>query len=131
MSPGFKAIFERLRKILLNHSEALAVTADTPERYCLEGRVGPATVHAWGGKKKRATIPVVWVEVGKSYVSFHLMGIYGSPKLWDNMSRQLKARMQGKTCFNFRNHDEKLFTELEQLTKQSLAAFRMAGFITE
>jgi hypothetical protein len=131
VSPGFKAIFGRLRDILVKHAATLAVTADTPERYCLEGRVGQATVHAWGGKMKRATIPVAWVEVRESYVSYHLMGVYGSAKLRDNMSRQLKARMQGKTCFNFRNFDEKLFAELEQLTRQGLAEFGKAGFICE
>ncbi|HEY8749458.1 MAG TPA: hypothetical protein VIM11_15845 [Tepidisphaeraceae bacterium] len=131
MSPGFKAIFARLREILVKHSETLAVTGDTPERYCLSAKVGPATVHAWGGKMKKAMIPVAWVEVGESYVSYHLMGVYGSPKLWDNMSKQLKGRMQGKTCFNFRNHDEKLFAELDQLTTHAVAAFKKAGFIRE
>jgi hypothetical protein len=130
MSPGFKAIFERLREILLKHSGDLVITADAAERYCLTAKVGPATVHAWGGKKKKATIPVAWIEVGESYVSYHLMGVYGSPKLRDNMSRQLRAKMHGKTCFNFRNHDETLFRELDVLTGQGLAAFKRAGFIT-
>jgi len=39
--------------------------------------------------------------------------------------------MQGKTCFNFKNDDEALFKELEQLTVQGIAGFRMAGFISD
>jgi hypothetical protein len=45
------------------------------------------------------------------------------------MSNELKARMQGKSCFNFTSDDEVLFTELEQLTVRGVAGFRKAGFI--
>jgi hypothetical protein len=59
------------------------------------------------------------------------MGIYGNTRLLDDMSQELKARMQGKTCFNFKYHDEALFKELEQLTVQTFATFKKAGFIAE
>jgi hypothetical protein len=32
----------------------------------------------------------------------HLMGVYGNAQLLEGMSKDLKARMQGKTCFNFK-----------------------------
>jgi len=38
--------------------------------------------------------------------------------------------MQGKSCFNFRSHDEPLFEELERRTGKGIHAFRRAGFIT-
>ena len=57
------------------------------------------------------------------------MGVYGNVKLLDGMSKELKARMQGKTCFNFKRHDDALFKELEQLTTRAVAAFKKAGFI--
>jgi hypothetical protein len=47
------------------------------------------------------------------------------------MSKELKARMQGKTCFNFKTIDEALFQELEQLTVASFTDFKKAGFISE
>jgi hypothetical protein len=47
------------------------------------------------------------------------------------MSKELKARMQGKTCFNSKNLDEALFMELEPLTAQAIAAFRKAGYFSE
>lgn len=93
------------------------------------GAVGPATLQAWGGEMKKPVMPVAWVEIGKAYVSFHLMGMYGNTTLYNSMSKELKSRMQGKTCFNFKNIDEKLFRELEQLTSQSIASFRKTGFV--
>src|ERR1044071_2682240 len=102
MNPEFESIFVRLRGIIEKHSAKLTVKADAPGHYALEASVGPATLRAWGGKMKSRTIPVAWVQVGKAYVSYHLMGIYGNTRLRDSMSKELKARMQGKTCFNFK-----------------------------
>ncbi len=73
---------------------------------------------------------VAWVQVGKVYVSFHHMGVYGCPKLRDRMTPELKARMQGQSCFNFTKRDEALFKELEQVTSDGFAAFRKAGYLT-
>jgi hypothetical protein len=120
MSAEFPFIFARLRKILEPYSQTLTVTQNTPDRYCLTGGVHP--VH-------KTAMPVAWVEIGKNYVSFHHMGVYGFPKLRDEMSAKLKARMQGKSCFNFKTADEKLFAELEQVTARGFAAFKQAGFL--
>src|SRR6185503_18979166 len=116
MSTEFQSIFAKLRKILRKHGGTLRVKEDTPACYCLEGDTGPATLRAWGGKMKKRRIPVAWVQIGKAYVSYHLMGVYGNAMLLDGMSKELKARMQGQTCFNFKSDDEALFKELEQLT---------------
>ena len=78
---------------------------------------------------KKANIPVAWVQIGKAYVSFHLLGLYGNSTLRDGMSKKLSARMQGKTCFNFTRNDEALFEELESLTAAGLAAFKKAGYV--
>jgi hypothetical protein len=51
---------------------------------------------------KRPIIPVAWVQIGKAYVSYHLMGVSGNAKLCDTLSAKLKARMEGQTCFNFK-----------------------------
>ena len=128
-NPEFKPVFARLREILRKHSDALRVEHDTAERFSLASAVGPATLAAWRGKMRNPTIPVAWVEVGKSYVSYHLMGVYGNPKLLEKCSPDLRARMQGKSCFNFTKVDEKLMTELDGLTQQSVAGMRKAGFI--
>lgn len=131
MSTEFETIFVRLRSILQKHAGTLSVNDNGRDRYCLEGRVGPATLAAWGGKMKKPTIPVAWVEVGKAYVSYHLMGMYGNTALREGMSKGLRARMQGKTCFNFKKNDEALFKELEQLTAQGIAGFKKTGYVSE
>ena len=131
MNSKFESVFVRLREILEKHSAALTVKADVPGHYSLDAGAGPAAVKAWGGKVKKPRIPVAWVQVGKAYVSYHLMGLYGNTRLLDSLSRELKARKQGKTCFNFKVVDEKLFKELDHLTAQSIAAFRKAGYISE
>jgi hypothetical protein len=127
----FESAFDGLRAILKRHADGLKVTDDTPGRYCLEGNVGPATIRAWGGQLKRPLIPVAWVEIRKSYVSYHLMGVYANPKLLDHMSKELQARMQGNACFNFTAKAEaSLAEELEQLTARAVAWFRAEGFTT-
>jgi hypothetical protein len=125
MKSEFDPVFAALRTILKKQGRSLSVADDTPTRYCLEAPIGPATLQAWGGKAKRPTIPVAWAEIGKSYVSFHLMALGAAP---DVMSTPLKARLQGKTCFNFSKVDPALFEELETLTAKSIAAFRKAGY---
>jgi hypothetical protein len=91
MPTDFALIFTRLRAILQRHAGALSVADDTPTRYVLEGGVHPT---------HRTPMPIAWVQVGKAYVSFHLMPVYGCPELTEGMSKALAARMQGKSCFN-------------------------------
>src|SRR5437660_10844661 len=123
-SQEFKSIFVRLRAILQPYAGTLTVSDDSDGRYCLEGTPGPATLAAWGGKLRKPSIPVAWVHIGKAYVSCHLMPLYGNSKLHDRMSKELKARMQGKTCLNFKRNDEELFKEVEELTATGLASFK-------
>jgi hypothetical protein len=111
------------------HANYLFLSDDTPKRYELSAPVGPATLRAWGGKLKRESMPIACVQIGKAYVSFHHMAFYGSAKLRNGMSRALRQRMQGKTCFNFRTADETLFAELETLTNRGCRGLKTAGFI--
>jgi hypothetical protein len=124
----FGDVFDSLKGVLKKHAGALAVSDDTSTKYCLAAQVGPATLRSWGGKVRRRRIPVAWVEIGKSYVSYHLMGI-AVPTVQAAMSISLKARMQGKTCFNFTTNEPVLFSELDKLTEASIEAFRTAAFI--
>jgi hypothetical protein len=120
-------VFHSLKGLLAKHAATLIVSEDTSTKYCLEAPIGPATLQAWGGKVRRPRIPVAWVEVGKSYVSYHLMGI-AVPPVQTAMTKALTARMQGKTCFNFTLVDPTLLTELDLLTAASITAFKRAGF---
>jgi hypothetical protein len=127
---SFAEVFQSLRSVLQKHAATLVVSEDTSTKYCLEAPIGPATLQAWGGKARSARIPVAWVEVGKSYVSYHLMGI-AVPSVQAGMTKTLKARMQGKACFYFTVADPTLLTELDSLTAASITAFKRAGFTSQ
>jgi hypothetical protein len=125
------ALFTRLRSILQQHANQFSVGDDTATSYCLEANPGPATLRAWSSKVIRSKIPVAWVQCSKTNVSFHLMSLYGRQPLLDGLSKELRARLHGKTCFTFRTVDERLFLELEQVTAEVISASREAGFIAE
>jgi len=114
-SPDFEGIFTRLCEILRRQSGNLSIKDESPNRFSLVGGVHP---------KHKTPMPVAWTEVGKNYVSYHLTPIYGCPKLVESSSEKLRARMQGKSCFNFKAVDEALFGELERLTVAGFEAFK-------
>ncbi len=119
MNPEFEAIFARLRAILLRQVGALTVTADTADHFCLLVAFNP---------KLKKGFPAAWVKIGKGYVSSHFMPVYMFPELRDRLTKKLRARMQGKSCFNFKAVDEPLFKELEEVTERRFALARKAGY---
>ena len=121
MNEEFAAVFAELRAILQRHAAGFAVTEDSARSYRLEGGVHPT---------HRKPFPIAWVTMTKSYVSFHHMGVYARPEVLKGASRELKARMQGKACFNFSNCDAVLFAELEELTTRAFEALRKSGLLS-
>ena len=117
---NFQEIFKALRAILQRHAGRLIVSADSPTRFCLSGGLHP---------RHKEPMPSAWVEIGKAYVSFHHMGVYARPELLTGVSKTLKTRVQGKSCFNFKTVDAELFGELEDLTVHAFEAFRQAGYM--
>ena len=122
-------MFDRLRELLSARASEFTLAYDTADRYGLEAPVGPATLRAWGGKLRTPKIPIAWVEIRKAHVSYHLMGVQGNSKLLASLPEALRARMQGKACFDFRTLDETPLRELETVTAKSIAGLRRAGFI--
>ena len=104
MADGFEPVFARLRGLMLEAAPGMVVAKDSPG--ALELRtpaIDPKTKQpGWFGT----------VTIKKSYVAYHLMPLYGEPKLAEQISPALAKRRQGKTCFNFARTDEALFTEL-------------------
>ena len=105
----FARVFDRLRGILEPYRTKMHVTGDGPDGFALdmapEGERDPTT---WFGGVRR----------GKAYVSYYLMPVYVEPSLLDEISPELRRRMQGKSCFNFRSVDDALFDELADLTRR-------------
>jgi hypothetical protein len=120
--PDFQIIYNRFRDILKKYAgETLQIREERPNQYEL---IGPPTPRSKGRE--------VWfgaARIGKRYVSYHLMPIYAFPDLLNEISPQLKKRMQGKSCFNFIHLDDQLFNELEDLTGRGYERFRQEGLI--
>jgi hypothetical protein len=129
-SESLQQVFAQLKTILQQHAAGFSVSEDSPARFAIDAEPGPATLRAWRGEMRRKRIPVAWVEINKAHVSYHLMSA-ASPRVRRAMSKSLAARMQGKTCFNFKASDATLFRELGETTVLGLAAFRDDGFIRD
>ena len=113
--PEFAAIFSALKKILQAHEPQLVVYANEPGNYHLNTR------HF---QKNKQPLSFGAVQIKKNYVSFHLVPIYLCPELLTHLSLPLRARMQGKSCFNFKKQDPALFEELARLTEAGFAKFQ-------
>jgi hypothetical protein len=118
VSSEFASVFGRLRAILAAYAPKLTVVEDREDCYSLDTQ----TI----GKNKH---PIAFgaVSVGKSYVSYHFMPVYG--ELIRGLSPSLKNHMQGKACFNFRSVDEALFKELEQVTERGYLAWKKLEWV--
>jgi hypothetical protein len=121
--PDFAAIHAKLRTILRKHEKGtLKASPDKPGNYVL---IGPPTDNS-NGKD-------VWfgaVQTRKNYVSYHFMPVYAFPDLLSGISPELKKRMQGKGCFNFKEIDDQLFKQLAQLIEKGYQRFKQAKLIS-
>ena len=111
-----EAVFAQLKPVLGKYAKRLAVKTDTPIEFTLETkRASPFPQH------KGHPMFFGSVRLGKAYVSFHLMPLYMNPAFSDTVSPELKKRMQGKTCFNFKTPpDPAVLSELKRLTEEGL-----------
>ena len=113
-SNPFADVHAALVEVMTDSARALTVTTDKPGNVTVESvDVDSKGKPRWFGA----------VQSKKNYVSYHLMPVYEDPSLLDAISHELKARMQGTSCFNFKTIDEALFEELRQLTEASVEAF--------
>ena len=118
--PDFAAVFRGLKKIMAACEPELRATADEPRKYYLVTKA-----KSW----KSGPMFFGAVMMFKGYVSYHLMPLYACPELTKTLSADLKKRMQGKSCFDFRAPDEALFAELSELTKAGLEKYRAKNWL--
>jgi hypothetical protein len=109
-APDLTAVHARLASILQSHRDDLALTTDSPTGVTLEAP-------GFEGKPRGY---IAGTRLGKRYVSYYLMGVYTRPELVADVSPRLRARMQGKSCFNFTKVDRDLFEELEAVTTKAI-----------
>ena len=111
----FPLVFEQLKSILQRYAENLTVKTDTSDSYYLDGPYS---------EKWKKELFFGSAQIKKNYVSFYLMPVYMYPELIKNISPELKKRMQGKSCFNFKKVEPALFEELTTLTRKGAEKFK-------
>jgi hypothetical protein len=116
MSPqaDFPMIFGQLRNILKPYANVYTVKKDTQDTYYLDGPYS----QTW---KKELFFGSA--QIKKNYVSFYLMPVYMYPELLQDISPELRKRMQGKSCFNFKKVEPAVFAELAELTRKGAEKF--------
>ncbi len=115
----FQTIFDRIRAIFAAHEAKCVVLHDAPGRYYL----GTHEVRAKDGYR-------TWfggVEIRKNYVSAHLIPVYSHPDMLESVDPDLKKRMQGKSCFNFRKLDAAPLDQFAALVDAGAARFAEDG----
>ncbi len=124
MTDDFPAIFKSLKSVFPSEKR-LTVKADTSAGYMLVTKAAsPFPQH------KGEPMFFGAVRLGKAYVSFHLMPVYMCPELMESISPQLKKRMQGKSCFNFKTDPPpELLAELKQLTKRGVQLWSQRNWL--
>jgi len=114
-SKDFLDTFNSLKSILKKYENSLRVIADKNDNYNL---------NAGYDDKRKTDIYFGAVQIKKNYVSFHLMPVYINPKLLEGISPELKKRMQGKSCFNFKVVDKAILADLSELTTKSFEFYK-------
>jgi hypothetical protein len=109
----FPAVAARLRAILEPYGDRLLWEVSPSGDAKLERAPGG---HPWDY--------VAGIRVGKTYVSYYFMPVYGMPELLEGISPELRKRKQGKACFNFTRIDEPLLAELGALTAVGIERYR-------
>jgi hypothetical protein len=117
----FPALYQRLRDIFAPFAPSLEVKEGDNVYYLESGVIGANGQPVFFGS----------VKVNKNYVSFHLMPVYIFPELLNEISPQLKKRMQGKSCFNFAKPDAALFEELAALAQKGFARYKHSGLLPQ
>lgn len=84
-------VFAELAALLRAHGDGLVAVRDSATELRLDEP---------GGTMFAA------VSCKKSYVSLHLLPLYRNPALLERVPPGLRARMQGKACFNFKRVDQ-------------------------
>jgi hypothetical protein len=108
-------VFEHLKNILRPYAEKLTLKADSSDTYYLDGPYS---------EKWKKELFFGSAKIKKNYVSFYLMPVYMYPELLKDISPELKKRMQGKSCFNFKKVEPALFEELAALTHKGAEKFK-------
>lgn len=120
-TPEFEAVFQHLRSLLVPYAPHLVVKTSSEELYHLD------SAHI---QKNKSPLYFGMVQIKKSYVSFHLFPVYMHPEMLDSLSPELRKRLTGKACFNFKKVDEPVFAELGRLVEAGFKRYQSEGLLS-
>ncbi|MGH9840763.1 MAG: hypothetical protein ACREEM_18450 [Blastocatellia bacterium] len=120
----FQLIYRRLREIFSQFTPPLTVTADVQGRYetvskkdlVVSGR--KLTEMCFGGV-------VIW----KNFVGLYFFPIYTHPQSFTGLPDEVKKCLKGKSCFNVKKADDKLFRQIEKMAKQGFKLYKQEKWI--
>ncbi len=106
-------LFNMLSDLLKPYAKEMTVKYNTDTNFYLEETLSSDKPQMFGV-----------VQVKKNYTSFHLFPVYTHPDLLKDVSDELRKRMQGKSCFNFKKADQVPVAELEKLIGRAYETLR-------
>jgi hypothetical protein len=112
-------VFAALKELWQPYAQRANVTRDDPTSYILEGE--------FSDRWKRSMF-LGGVRLGRAYISYYLMPIYTHPDLLENVSAELRKRLDGKSCFNFKRVEPELFEQLAELTRSCMDVYQKEGY---
>ncbi len=116
----FQDTFESLKSILAEYADEMVFVKNEPDDFHLDTRYI---------MKNKQLMFFGAVRITKNYVSYHLMPVYVFSEILSGIPPDLKRRMQGKYCFNFKTPDQELFKELAELTVAGYRRYKEAGYV--
>lgn len=108
-------VFTVLSDLLRPYADGMIIKSDTDSNFYLNETQSSAKPQMFGA-----------VQIKKNYTSFHLFPVYTHPEFLDNLSPDLRKRMQGKSCFNFKAAEQIPVPELQDLVKRSYESLSKA-----
>ena len=117
--PQMQRVFDVLRLLLAEHEGEMIVVHDTSTAYYLNT---PTMT------ENKQPLFFAGIEIKKNYVSFHLFPVYMYPELLEGIG-DLRKRMQGKSCFNFRKIDDAQMEGLRSLVQAGYDRYHRDGLI--
>ena len=116
----FESVFKELHAILMPYADEMTLDLNESNKIYINTKfIMPNKKVMFFGA----------ATIGKNFVSYHLMPVYCYPELLKDISPELKKRMQGKSCFNFKVINTELFSELAQLTQSGYKKYKVVGYV--
>jgi hypothetical protein len=120
----FQTIYGRLRDIFSQFAPPLTVITDKPGRF---ETISKKDLVAAG--RNLSEIYFVSVVIQKNFVGLYFFPIYTHPQAFTEIPAEIRKCLKGKSCFNIKKADEKLFKQVEKMAKQGFKLYKQEKWI--